>query len=272
MNKRHRKPHGPRQSRRRAPGGQEWIYGKRPVLEALRAAKRGFHELWLADSSGHRHQEDDEFAEIIELAQHKRVACRLVQRDTWRTILGDSTNHQGVALLAGSFAYAPLDEILAAMEAATAGLVLILDHIEDPQNLGSLLRSADAAGALGVIIPEDRAAGVTPAAVRASAGAAEYLPVARTVNLARAIEKLKELNCWVTGLTLEEGAKPFTEIDFSGRCALVVGNEGVGLGRLVRERCDFIAVLPMLGRVGSLNAGVAGAVAMYEVVRQQAGL
>jgi 23S rRNA (guanosine2251-2'-O)-methyltransferase len=148
-------------------------------------------------------------------------------------------------------------------------LVLALDHISDPQNVGSLLRSADAAGATAVILPEDRAAGVTPAATRASAGASEHMRVAKVVNLARALRDLKDAGAWVNGLDVGEDATTYTKADLKGRCVLVVGSEGDGLGRLVRETCDRIISIPMGGKVSSLNAAVAGALVLYEAVRQR---
>jgi 23S rRNA (guanosine2251-2'-O)-methyltransferase len=264
----------PAQHQRRRPGGRperpgtgDWLYGRRPVLEALRAGRRAIHELWLADSSV-RHGADDDLVEMHRLAQAAGAICKTVARDEWK-VLPEGANHQGVALRVGGYPYVGFETILQAVERDPSALVLILDHIEDPQNVGSLLRTADAAGVTGVVLPEDRAAGVTPAAVRASAGASEHLPVAHVVNLVRAIDALKKQNCWITGLDAGKDARPYQDIDYRGRCALVVGNEGEGLGRLVREHCDFIARLPMRGHVASLNAGVAGALAMYEVVRQR---
>ena len=183
--------------------------------------------------------------------------------------LCEGGNHQGVALRVGAYPYFPFDDLLAEVEELPQAAYLLLDHIEDPQNVGSLLRSADAAGITAVILPEDRAAGVTAAAVRASAGAAEHLRVARVVNLTRAMEALKERQVWLTGLDMDTQAKPYTAIDFTGRVGLVVGSEGRGLSRLVHETCDFIAYLPMLGKIDSLNAGVAGGIALYEIVRQR---
>ena len=160
-------------------------------------------------------------------------------------------------------------DILAAAKEDENALVVVLDHLEDPQNLGSILRTACAAGATGVVIPEDRAAWVTPAAVRASAGGSEHVKVARVVNLPRAMADLKEAGLWPTGLDIGEGAKPYSSIDLKGRVGLVVGAEGSGLSRLVRETCDFIGTLPMPGGFESLNAAVAAGVAMYEVLRQR---
>jgi 23S rRNA (guanosine2251-2'-O)-methyltransferase len=177
-----------------------------------------------------------------------------------------------VIAVCDEFNYSTLDEIIEAVEAeAESALVVLLDHIVDPQNLGSLLRSCEAAGVVGVVIPSDRAVAVTPAAVRASAGAAEHLRVTIVPSLSSTIEKLKDkdLGVWVTGLEASEDAKPYSEIDLKGKVALVIGSEGAGLSRSVRDQCDFLAKLPMLGKIDSLNAGVAGALAMYEVLRQQ---
>jgi 23S rRNA (guanosine2251-2'-O)-methyltransferase len=148
-------------------------------------------------------------------------------------------------------------------------IVLFLDHIEDPQNVGSMLRTAEAAGVCAVILPEDRASGVTPGVVRASAGASEHICVAKVVNLVRAMKEIQEAGAWLTGLDFGDDAKPYNHVDFTGRVGLVVGSEGAGLSRLVRESCDFIACLPMRGKIASLNAGVAGGIALYEIVRQQ---
>ena len=178
-------------------------------------------------------------------------------------------HHQGVAAKTTGYPYVGFNEILRDVESDENALVVILDHLEDPQNVGSILRTACAVGATGVIIPEDRASGVTPAAVRASAGGAEHVNVAHVVNIVRAIEDLKEAGAWMTGLDKCYGARDYTTVDFKGRVVLVVGAEGKGLSRLVREKCDFIAQLPMPGGFESLNAGVAAAVAMYEVLRQR---
>jgi len=181
-------------------------------------------------------------------------------------------NHQGVIAVCGEYPYVEADDILTAIETAESnGLVVLLDHVVDPQNLGSILRTCDAAGVMGVFIPADRAVAVTPAAVRASAGAAEHIKVAIVPSLANIMENLKDkdMGVWITGLEAVNDAKPYTEVDFNGKVALVIGSEGIGLSAGVREKCHFLAKLPMKGTVGSLNAGVAGALAMYEVLRQQ---
>lgn len=263
MPRNHRKPaHGA--GRAETDG---WIYGRRPVAEVLRAGRRLIRELRVA--GGARERADGELAEIIGAAQRAGAAILEVPREALAE-LSDGGNHQGVALLTGGYPYGDFSQILQGVRDDAAALVLLLDHIEDPQNVGSLLRTADAAGVAGVILPADRAAGVTAAVARASAGASEHVRVARVVNLSRAIGELKECGCWITGLDAGDAARDYTAIDFKGRCGLVVGNEGRGLGRLVREQCDFIARLPMRGQVASLNAGVAGALVMYEVLRQRA--
>lgn len=237
-------------------------------MEALRAGRRAFYELHVLEGALRADAGDTDLAEICDLASAAGMAVVRGDRRDFDNLLGP-VNHQGVALRAGGYPYGDFDQLLRAVEEDAQATVLVLDHIEDPQNVGSLLRTADASGVAGVILPEDRSAGVTPAAVRASAGASEHLCVVKVVNLARALDALKEVGCWMTGLDWGDDAKPYTEIDFTGRAGLVVGAEGAGISRLVRDTCDFIAVLPMLGRIESLNAGVAAAVCLYEMIRQR---
>jgi 23S rRNA (guanosine2251-2'-O)-methyltransferase len=187
--------------------------------------------------------------------------------------LGGEVNHQGLAAEVSAYPYVDLEDLLAAArQAAEAPFVLLLDHVQDPQNLGSLLRSAEAIGVHGVVIPGRRAAGVTPAAVRASAGAAEHVRLAQVTNLVRAMEWLKEQGLWLAGLEARPEAQLYTQADLRGALGLVVGSEGQGLARLVRERCDYLIRLPLRGQVESLNAGVAGAIALYEAWRQRGSL
>lgn len=241
-----------------------WIYGRRPVLEALRAGRREIWEVIVPSGPA-----TDEVEEMISLARARRLPVRAAQRGECDRILGQ-VNHQCCALKAGGYPYVAPEEIYDAAEADPEAIVLLLDHLEDPQNVGSLLRTAEACGVCGVILPEDRGVLVTPTVVRASVGASEHLKIAHVVNLAQAMKELKERNVWLTGLDMTEEAKPFTEVDFRGRCGIVVGSEGNGLGSLVGKTCDFIGYIPMMGQVESLNAGVAGALAMYEAVRQKA--
>ncbi len=243
-----------------------WIYGRRPVLEALRAGRREIHEVIVPSGPA-----TDEVEEMITLARQRRYPLRSAQRGECDRLLGQ-VNHQCCALRAGGYPYVSPEEIYAAAEEDPEAIVLLLDHLEDPQNVGSLLRTAEACGVAGVILPEDRGVLITPTVVRASVGASEHLRIAHVVNLTQAMKELKERNVWLTGLDITEDAQPYTKIDFRGRCGIVVGSEGNGLGSLVRKTCDFIGYIPMAGQVDSLNAGVAGALALYEAVRQkQAG-
>ena len=245
--------------------GGEWVYGRNPVEEALAAGRRTAMEIILPPAS----PEEDEQLKVIRAEAASR---RLVIRTAERAQLDKLTrfgNHQGVALKTTGYPYVGFEELLEEVENDENALVIVLDHLEDPQNVGSILRTACAVGATGVVIPEDRACGITPAAVRASAGGAEHIKVAHVVNLPRAMEALKKSGVWLTGLDWGNDAKNYTDLDFKGRVGLVIGAEGRGISRLVRENCDFIAELPMPGGFESLNAGVAAAVAMYEVVRQR---
>jgi 23S rRNA (guanosine2251-2'-O)-methyltransferase len=197
------------------------------------------------------------------------VPLQAVDRKELEKLSGE-VNHQGLAAEVSAYPYVALEDVLgAAQEAGTSPFLLLLDHIQDPQNLGSLLRSAEAVGVHGVVIPERRAAGVTPAAVRASAGAAEHVRVAQVSNLVQAMRWLKEAGVWLAGLEVTPSAQLYTQADLHGPLGLVVGGEGEGLARLVRERCDFLIRLPMWGQVESLNAGVAGGIALYEAQRQR---
>ena len=259
MKEHHRK--GPREQ---CTGG-EWIYGRNPAIECLRAGRRTVSEIILPPFD---QRESDEIACIRATARERGIVCRC--EDFKRLdALTRGGHHQGVALKTGGYPYVGFDEIVRDVEDDENALVVVLDHLEDPQNVGAILRTACAVGATGVVIPEDRACGITPAAVRASAGAAEHMKVAHVVNLVRAMKDLKDAGMWFTGLDWGEDAKPYTDIDFKGRTGLVVGAEGDGISRLVRETCDFIAVLPMPGEFESLNASVAAGVCLYEIIRQR---
>ena len=246
--------------------GGEWLYGRRPVVEALRAGRRSFSEMILPPPDKN---EADEIASLRRAARDRGIVVRTEDRKRL-DLLTRGGHHQGVALKTTGYPYVAFEDILEEVRENENATVVVLDHLEDPQNVGSVLRTACAIGVTGVILPEDRGCGVTPAAVRASAGASEYLKVAHVVNLVRAMKQLKDAGMWMTGLDWGEDAKNYTDIDFRGKCGLVVGAEGSGISRLVRETCDFIAVLPMVGEIESLNAGVAAAVCMYEMVRQRA--
>lgn len=245
--------------------GGEWLYGRNPVEEALAAGRRTATEVVLPPAFP---DEDEQLQRIRDEACARRLVIRTMERSQLDK-LTHFGHHQGVALKTTGYPYVGFEELLAEVEADENALIIVLDHLEDPQNVGSVLRTACAVGATGVVIPEDRACGITPAAVRASAGGAEHIKVAHVVNLVRAIKDLQKAGVWMTGLGFGETSRPYTEVDFTGRVGLVLGAEGEGLSRLVSETCDFIAEIPMPSGFESLNAGVAAAVAMYEVLRQR---
>ncbi len=243
----------------------EIIYGRQPVRELLRANRRTLHSLSLLDSR----KPSPDLAEIEGLAHKAGIRINHVSRQQLDQAT-DSRNHQGILVAASAYPTVGFDELVAsAKNAPEPAFILLLDHIQDPQNLGSLLRTAEAIGVSGVVIPSDRAVSVTPTAVRASAGATEWIKVSVVTNLVRSMKTLQDEGFWLTGLEAILEAKSPSEIDLSGSVGLVVGSEGDGMGRLVRETCDFLMKLPMAGNITSYNAGVAGAMAMYEVIRQR---
>jgi 23S rRNA (guanosine2251-2'-O)-methyltransferase len=229
---------------------QEIIYGVRPVVEALKGRRRRVLEV--LDAVG-----DRSVKEAAGGVPVKKVPRARVEE------LARGGVHQGVAARVEPYPYLGLEEIVSAPEP----LVLVLDGVTDPRNLGAVLRTVDGAGASGVVIPKDRAVGVTAAAVKASTGASEHVRVARETNLRRAIDRMKEAGIWV--YAAEVGGTPHTELDLSGPMALVLGSEGRGVRRLVREGCDGAVSVPMLGAVGSLNVSVAAEVLLYEARRQR---
>lgn len=231
---------------------QEVIYGIRPVVEALRSRRREVYEV--LDSSGG--------GEVSSEARKHGVAVKKTPRNRIEELARGGA-HQGVAARVGPYPYSGLDEILAMAEP----LVLVLDGVTDPQNLGAVLRVADGAGASGVVIPKDKAVGVTAAAVKASAGASEHVRVARETNLRRAVDRMKKAGLWV--YAAEVGGGGYADVDLAGPVGLVLGSEGRGVRRLVREACDGEVSLPMLGSVQSLNVSVAAAVLVYEARRQR---
>jgi len=239
---------------------RELIYGRNAVYECLRARRREVFKLLVAEGA----QEKGTLAHSLQLAAERRAAIQRVAR-TQLDRLGEG--HQGVAAEVSSYPYVALEDILS--QAARSPVFLVLDCIQDPQNLGTLLRTAEAVGVEGVLIAQNRAAAVTPAVVNASAGAVEHLRIARVTNLTRALEKLKESEVWVVGLENAPDAQDYTGVDWRGPLALVVGSEGGGIRRLVRETCDTLVRLPMTGKIKSLNVAVAGSIALYETLRQR---
>lgn len=230
----------------------------------MRAGRRRCFQLLLAEGMGR----GGIVGELLSLADKNQVPVRWIERDRLESLEG--ANHQGVVLEAEAYRYSDLADALARAEKdEEPPLLLILDHLQDAGNLGSLLRSAEAAGVHGVILPERRAVGVTPAVCHTSSGATEHLVVAMVANITRTVESLKTQGIWVVGLHTGKGAQSYDQANLSGALALVVGAEGQGLSRLVRERCDFLIGLSQWGKVASLNAAVAGAVALYEARRQR---
>ena len=236
------------------------IGGVNPVLEALKSGSGNIQRIYLSEGRSGR-----VLAEIRELARSRNIAVQRVDRERLDRLYG-GRGHQGVAAEVGPYNYYEFEEIL---ERAGTGraLILLLDGIQDPGNLGSLLRSAESAGAAGVVMPRERAAPITAAAIKASAGAAEHIPAARVVNLGRAIDEMKEHGFWIVGADAEAGSSLF-EAELPDRMGLVIGAEGQGLRRLIKEKCDLLVSIPLKGKVASLNASVAGALFLFEFVRR----
>lgn len=242
----------------------EIIYGRQPVLEVLRAAKRKLSGVSMADV-----KPSPEIDEIVRLAGKAGIKVSHVNRNVLERIC-EGGNHQGVSINVSACPTISEGELasIAAQRGKDCAL-LFLDHVQDPQNTGALIRSAECIGFDAVVMPSDRAAGVTPAVVRASAGATEHMKIAIVVNLVRTMKKLKDAGIWFYGLETGEGSKPIWQMDFSDGVGLVVGSEGKGMTRLVKETCDFIVEIPMTGRISSLNASASGAMAVYEVMKQK---
>jgi 23S rRNA (guanosine2251-2'-O)-methyltransferase len=242
----------------------ELLYGRHAVLESLGAGRRKVYRIYLATGA----KQTDSVAEILAAAQRRGCPVVEAQRQTFER--AGPVNHQGVLAEAGPYPYVDLDHLLAAPQDAEP-LYLVLDHLQDVQNVGTLLRTAEAMAATAVLLPGRRAAAITPAVVNASAGAVEHLRVTVAGNLAQALERLKRAGVWVVGLDARPEAIPLGRADLTGPLAFVVGAEGAGLARLVRERCDWLLAIPMYGRVTSLNAAVAGSVALIAARQARGG-
>lgn len=239
------------------------IEGRHPVLEALKSG-RPMNRILLAKNLG-RHST---IGEILQLARERRIPVEYVPRDALDRA-GSTPQHQGVVAYVAAHDYVSLNDLLAVSdERREAPLYCILDGIEDPQNLGAILRCAETSGTHGVVVRSRRAVGLTASVARASAGAIEYIPVARVTNIAQTVSDLKERGVWTTGVD-PIGETVYTEADFTVPTAIVIGAEGKGLSHLVRQRCDFLVSIPMRGRITSLNASIAAALVMYEVLRQR---
>jgi 23S rRNA (guanosine2251-2'-O)-methyltransferase len=240
----------------------DYLYGRHAILEALRA-KLTIEEIQVAMGVHARGALD----ELMALAKTSNVPVRGVARGELDRV---ARNHQGVIARIGEFRYVEIEDLLAvAQERGEPAFLLMLDSVQDPQNFGTLLRTAEAVGVHGVVIAERRAVGVTASVVKASAGAVSHLKIARVTNLARTIETLKRANVWIVGIENVPEAKEYTQMDYKMAMALVLGSEGEGLGRLIREKCDFLVRLPMWGKVSSLNVAVAGSVILYAAKTQR---
>lgn len=244
------------------------LYGVNPLLEALRAGERIPDEVVIAEGA-----RDHRLHELIELARHRNIPVRRAPRAALNRVVGD-THHQGVMARLPAARYADSEELLSLIAARVGGevepLTVVLDGVEDPRNLGAILRTSECAGVDGVFVPERRAAGLSETVAKASAGAIEHVPVARVTNLSLLIKQLKERNVWVVG-TAAEAAMDYTEWDWTRPSALVLGGEGGGLHRLVREHCDVLVRIPVQGRIESLNVSVAAGIILFEALRQRKG-
>jgi 23S rRNA (guanosine2251-2'-O)-methyltransferase len=242
----------------------EVLYGLHPVEEALKAGKRRFDQVLVA-----RERLDDRLERLVNLCRQAGVRVRQEAREQL-TVMAKTEGHQGVVAMVRTQEVLTLEDLFepSSSTPGAARLLLALDGIEDPQNLGALLRVADGAGVDGVILTERRSAPLSPVAVKASAGATEHLRIARVVNLVRALEELKRHNLWIIGLD-ERSHSDYDQFDLTGNCVLVLGREGAGLHDLVRRTCDHLLRIPMAGGVSSLNVSAAGAVVLYEAFRQR---
>lgn len=239
----------------------EIIGGKNPVLEALRA-DRDINKIWIAEGVQKR-----AIAELLQLANERKVIVQFVPK---KKIDGlTDSNHQGVAAAVAAYNYAELDDLFKVAEFRSEDpFFLILDELEDPHNLGSIMRTADAVGAHGLIIPKRRAVGLTAVVAKSSTGAIEHIPVVRVNNLSQIVDELKKRGVWIAGTDAKESVD-YRRMDASLPLAVIIGSEGKGMSRILREKCDFLYQLPMVGHVTSLNASVAASLLMYEVYRKR---
>jgi 23S rRNA (guanosine2251-2'-O)-methyltransferase len=242
---------------------EQIIFGIRPVQEALRS-EAALERIYV--SEGRRGQA---LNDILSQARTRHVDVRFEPWERLNARVGKHDVHQGVVALAAAYAYVEFEEVLAGVQRADhAPLLLLLDQIQDPHNLGAILRSAECAGVHGVILPRHKASAVTPAALKVSAGAAAYLPICRVTNLATAIDQLKQAGFWIAGAA-DKGARAYTDVDFTVPTAIVIGNEEKGLRRLIAAQCDVLTAIPLHGKISSLNASVAAGILLFEVCRQR---
>ncbi|MDR7246803.1 MULTISPECIES: 23S rRNA (guanosine(2251)-2'-O)-methyltransferase RlmB [Priestia] len=239
----------------------EFIIGRNPVLEALKSG-RDINKLWIAEGS-----QGGSMGQITQLAKRNGVLVQFVPKKKIEQMVDGI--HQGVAAQVAAYQYAELDDLFNLAEKRNESpFFLLLDELEDPHNLGSIMRTADAVGAHGIIIPKRRSVGLTATVAKASTGAIEHIPVARVTNLSRTIDELKDRGVWIVGTDAKE-SDDYRNLDGGMSLTLVIGSEGKGMSRLIREKCDFLVQLPMVGHVTSLNASVAASLLMYEVYRKR---
>ncbi len=241
----------------------EYIFGVHAVAEAIAAGEKLERVI-----VGSRRAADRALAQPLKDAAAHGVRIQVEEEAAFRRF-GDA-RHQHIVAVAPPYRYADWNALRASVRAQPDALVVALDHIEDPHNVGAILRNAEGAGAIGAVLPDRRSAAVTSAVRRSAAGAASHMPVARVPNLVRALEDLKLDGCWVIGTAATPGAQVYTSVDLTGRCAIVIGAEGKGISRLALARCDLIAKIPMQGKIASLNASSAAAVMLFEALRQRA--
>jgi len=241
----------------------EIIYGINPVLEALTADRQTLNKIMIADG-----KEGASFHTLRQLAREKGIPVHFSPKEVLNKLAG-TEHHQGVLGISAASPYSTWEDLLQKVRLAQGhAVVLILDSIEDPQNLGSLIRTAEACGVQGIVLPKDRAVGITPAVVKTSAGAVVHLPVVRVTNLANTLEELKKEGFWIVGAD-PRGDQNLYAMKFDMNVGLVIGSEGKGIRPLVLKKCDYRITIPMKGKVSSLNAAIAGAVILFEILRQQ---
>lgn len=239
-----------------------FLEGRNPIREALKA-ERPMNKILVA-----RGELEGSVRQILHSAREKKIVIQEVDRSRLDEISG-SKSHQGIIAYVSAHEYVELADILRlAKGKGEPPFLIILDEISDPHNLGAIIRTAECCGAHGVVIPKRRAVGLTPVVAKASSGAIEYMPVARVTNIAVTIDELKKQGIWITGATME--GEVYYKADLKGPVAVVIGAEGTGLGRLIKEKCDFLVSIPLKGKIESLNSSVAAAILMYEVVKQRA--
>jgi 23S rRNA (guanosine2251-2'-O)-methyltransferase len=240
------------------------VFGIHAVTEAIKARGRAFEWVGVA-----RERHDLRLKKLIEHCRHTGVPVRFLTRVELDR-MAEGGSHQGILAVTSSKQYSDFDEVIS-KKRGRYSLIVALDGVEDPHNLGAILRTADAAGADGVVIPERRAVGITATVAKSSAGASEHVPVARVTNISRALEELKEKGFWILGFD-ERGRGRYDQVDYKIDCAIVFGAEGKGLHQLVGRKCDFLISIPMLGTVPSLNVSVAAGIVLYEAVRQRGNI